>query len=677
MTEMGRHGGIVDARRQDPFFSRHTLSGKTYATGSGAVIPNELQYYDGQMVHVYGECTNVANVNLALAGSGYRPVTLRHSNGTITAAAQLWISRFTQTTIGAYNAMFLVVVAARDDAPDSVMTVPADATGATSAIVMIDGSYDAAARVYENRRRLFLVRLLDSTQVAIDVGRERMGTDKRPGTITLQAAVARLTFAIADGRGAPVARGRFALPADPASFMPALARAAAAARVSLRSYPDGTEFVYPSVARIDRGPLVHWEWRSDAAPQLCAVPPNAVEFSASSEEGRLALSWGFTPRAIGYIAHVRGVITGLKEVVAPREEASHQQRAPAESPEHLPVLRPAGHVRAVESAKPYPAQRQYITRAMPCDVGSAPASPTNVTARKPRWTWETKFFGSLTAFLRKELVGPTPDGLRINWHVIEGSFVGPGFEAIVLPGAADWMRIRRDGVAIVSVQACFELKSGARVYGSYGGVFDLGPDGYTRALRDDFDPLPPVVVTPTYATADPELAWLNRAQCIGVGRVDMAALRVEFDVYLARVGGAAPDGGRDEPPVRTSAPHNGTLYSRMGGYDVIAAIADDFLVSGYRDQQLTRFFQGQSDATKRVLRQHVVNLLCELTGGSSFYFGRDMKTTHRGLGITESDWRIAFRLFADALDKHRLGAREKAEFLQIIDGMKNQVVERP
>ena len=30
--------------------------------------------------------------------------------------------------------------------------------------------------------------------------------------------------------------------------------------------------------------------------------------------------------------------------------------------------------------------------------------------------------------VRKEVVGATPDGLRINWHVQEGSFVGPGLD---------------------------------------------------------------------------------------------------------------------------------------------------------------------------------------------------------------------------------------------------------
>jgi hypothetical protein len=135
-----------------------------------------------------------------------------------------------------------------------------------------------------------------------------------------------------------------------------------------------------------------------------------------------------------------------------------------------------------------------------------------------------------------EVLGAMPDGLRINWHVKEGVFVGPGLECIVLPSSADWMRIRKDGVAVVNVQACFKARTGARIYSSYGGFLDFGPDGYARALRGEFDPLPPCVVTPTYATTDKQLEWLNRAQTIGIGRVDMKALRVEYDVYVIQVG---------------------------------------------------------------------------------------------------------------------------------------------
>jgi truncated hemoglobin YjbI len=284
----------------------------------------------------------------------------------------------------------------------------------------------------------------------------------------------------------------------------------------------------------------------------------------------------------------------------------------------------------------------------------------------------------LRADLRKELVGAMPDGLRINWHVKEGTFAGPGLDAVILPGAADWMHIRKDGIAIVSVRACFETRDHVRVYGTYGGIFDLGPDGYARALRDDYDRLPPVVVTPTYETADPRLEWLNRAQCIGVGRVDMTAFRVEFDVYVVRVGERSHQASNDENRmVRPPESAADSLYKRLGGYDVIAAVADDFLAWGWADKQLGRYFVGHSESSFKELRQHVVNLLCELTGGSCAYTGRDMKSSHKGLGVTEADWEIADDLFVAALNKHKVGTREQSEFMQIIRDMKGQIVEMP
>ncbi len=56
-------------------------------------------------------------------------------------------------------------------------------------------------------------------------------------------------------------------------------------------------------------------------------------------------------------------------------------------------------------------------------------------------------------------------------------------------------------------------------------------------MRNDFDAFPPLVTAPTYTTADKELACLNLAQCLGLGRVDTKAMRIEFDVYAVRVGG--------------------------------------------------------------------------------------------------------------------------------------------
>jgi predicted small integral membrane protein len=210
--------------------------------------------------------------------------------------------------------------------------------------------------------------------------------------------------------------------------------------------------------------------------------------------------------------------------------------------EYLPVLRFAGQPISPQLGELAEASRYQVGGATPVEAPAPPAKPSTELSAQPRWDWAGKYLGSCTIFLRKEVVGTMSDGLRVDWHFKEAHFVGPHLEGEFLPGAADWMRIRPDGVALVQVIGCLQTTRGARLFCSYGGIVDLGTDGYARALRGEFDPLPAFIGAPTYQTADKELEWLNRAQCLCVGRVDMKALRVEYDVYVIEVGGRKASG---------------------------------------------------------------------------------------------------------------------------------------
>ena len=378
----------------------------------------------------------------------------------------------------------------------------------------------------------------------------------------------------------------------------------------------------------------------------------------------MLLTWGFTPKVLGYIPNVRGVITGLADRTPPPFRSGS---IASDAISNVPLLRAAlsGEPSVVVGRLPV---LRLVAQAIAPNLGTLFTTPPHeehsgtvaeVSCERPRWAWNARFLGSLTAMLRKEVVGVMPDGLRINWHVTEGSFVGPGIDAIILPGAADWTRIRQDGVGIVNVQACLETRTGQRIYASYGGHFDLGPDGYARALRDDFDPLPPVVVTPVYATADPRFAWLNRAQCIGVGRVDMRALRLEFDVYAVQVGDRAARTYNDANTApRSATSTTASLYMRLGANDVLARVTEDFVAWSLADRKLGRFFPNvHAGPAVKELEQRIVEFLCAITGGGCVYKGRDMKTAHKGLGINEVDWQIAIDLFTAALLKQHVRPR--------------------
>lgn len=119
-----------------------------------------------------------------------------------------------------------------------------------------------------------------------------------------------------------------------------------------------------------------------------------------------------------------------------------------------------------------------------------------------------------------------------------------------------------------------------------------------------------------------------------------------------------------------------TLYQRLGGYDAIAAVTDDFIGRLATDKQLARFFGGHSEDSLKRIRQHIVDQLCAATGGPCVYTGRDMKTSHKGMGITEADWNAAAAHLVATLDKFKVPAKEKNEVLGAITALKNDIVEK-
>jgi len=119
-----------------------------------------------------------------------------------------------------------------------------------------------------------------------------------------------------------------------------------------------------------------------------------------------------------------------------------------------------------------------------------------------------------------------------------------------------------------------------------------------------------------------------------------------------------------------------SLYQRLGGYDALAAVSDDFIGRLGASKRLGRFVVGLSDDSKKKLRQHFVEFLCNATGGSCVYMGRDMKTSHTGLGIAEEDWKESVKLLIETLEKFKVPEKEKEEVLAAVGSLKKDIVEK-
>jgi len=120
-----------------------------------------------------------------------------------------------------------------------------------------------------------------------------------------------------------------------------------------------------------------------------------------------------------------------------------------------------------------------------------------------------------------------------------------------------------------------------------------------------------------------------------------------------------------------------TLYQRMGGYDAIAGIVDDFIGQLRVDPAFKRFGGGRSMNSLVRTRQLVVDQICYLAGGPCVYIGRDTKTAHEGLAITDAEWDSSIKMFQVSLNKFKVAAPEQQEFIAMIQKLRPDVVEKP
>ena len=291
-----------------------------------------------------------------------------------------------------------------------------------------------------------------------------------------------------------------------------------------------------------------------AAPAPVAFDALPAEVEAGTP---LDVWWHIAPAHPSHRLEVERRVNGVRKPSVhawpdglPSDPGSQRFRAllpPCEAGDvvaYAPVLSRAGLVVAELPV------RQVSAVAPPVAAGDIASQPALATGVAPRYDWGTDFLGAFTVQLAKppESFGPAPDGLHITFYIASGEIHGPRINARIRGEGGDWMLVRRDGVGVADVRITYETDDGALLLSRYYGIFDLGPDGYERALRNDYDPLPPLVLAPQFVTSHPKWLWLNRLQCIAVGRVTMADLLVRFDLYAIRVGQPLPSSGLPRAP---------------------------------------------------------------------------------------------------------------------------------
>jgi len=118
-----------------------------------------------------------------------------------------------------------------------------------------------------------------------------------------------------------------------------------------------------------------------------------------------------------------------------------------------------------------------------------------------------------------------------------------------------------------------------------------------------------------------------------------------------------------------------TLYERLGGYDAISAVVNDLLPRVQADPQLARFWQHRGEDGLKREKQLLIDFLSSCAGGPLYYTGRDMKTTHKGMRISENDWSAFLGYLHATLLAFQVPQAERDEVVAFVQSTKADMVE--
>ena len=117
-----------------------------------------------------------------------------------------------------------------------------------------------------------------------------------------------------------------------------------------------------------------------------------------------------------------------------------------------------------------------------------------------------------------------------------------------------------------------------------------------------------------------------------------------------------------------------SLYERLGKKEAITAVVDEFVARVAADARINAFF-AHTDIAR--LKMNLVNQICEASGGPCKYTGRSMKEAHKDMGVSTADFNALVEDLVGALDKFKVGEKEKNELLGVLGPMKSDIVEKP
>jgi len=119
-------------------------------------------------------------------------------------------------------------------------------------------------------------------------------------------------------------------------------------------------------------------------------------------------------------------------------------------------------------------------------------------------------------------------------------------------------------------------------------------------------------------------------------------------------------------------PEDDGLYQALGARAGLAGIVDNFLEEMSRDEVIVDSF---AETDIAAFRAHLIDQLCELSGGPCVYEGRSMAEAHRGMGVDARMFNAMVSDFKDAMDRARVPRGAQNRLLGLLAPMYEDVTD--
>jgi hemoglobin len=117
-----------------------------------------------------------------------------------------------------------------------------------------------------------------------------------------------------------------------------------------------------------------------------------------------------------------------------------------------------------------------------------------------------------------------------------------------------------------------------------------------------------------------------------------------------------------------------TLYERLGGEQIIAAIINEWYNRLLQDDRVNHHFIG---VNMEILRRHQITYFMSWTLGSpKRYEGNSLRQSHAGLNITSEEYEIAIKHLNDSLRKHNAALEDIARVEAFLRSIKPHIIHK-